>query len=355
MLDGCLCELSEGGGAMTTRALTFREAVNEAIRLEMRRDPTVILIGEDVAGGATVPHLEATGGSEWGGALGVTVGLAKEFGRKRILDTPISESAFMGAAVGAAMTGLRPIVELMFVDFFGVCMDQIYNQGGKFRYMFGGKAKVPVVIRTTIGAGIRAAAQHSGCHYSIFTHMPGLKTVVPSTPYDAKGLLISAIRDPDPILFFEHKLLYGISGEVPEGDYTIPLGVADIKRRGKDVTVVAIGRMVQLALEAAEKLSKDGMDLEVIDLRTLSPMDHRTILQSVKKTHRVVVVDEDNPRCSMACDIIALIVTRAFDDLDAPPQMVTAPHTPVPFSPPLEDYYIPNVEKIVSAVKSLVG
>jgi len=340
---------------MTTRTLTFREAINEAIRLEMRRDPTVILLGEDVAGGATLPHLEAAGGSEWGGALGVTVGLAKEFGRGRVLDTPISESGFIGAAVGAAVTGLRPIAELMFVDFFGVCMDQIYNQGGKFRYMFGGKVQVPLVIRTTIGAGLRAAAQHSGCHYSIFTHMPGLKTVVPSTPYDAKGLLIAAIRDPDPVLFFEHKLLYDISGEVPEGEYVIPLGVAEIKRNGKDVTVVTMGRMVHTALEAAEKLSKDGMELEVIDLRSLSPMDNRTILQSVKKTHRLLVIDEDNPRCSMACDVIALVSTRAFDELDAPPRMVTAPHTPVPFSPPMEDYYIPSVENVLSAVKSLVG
>jgi pyruvate dehydrogenase E1 component beta subunit len=340
---------------MTTRTLTFREAINEAIRLEMRRDPTVILLGEDVAGGATLPHLEAAGGSEWGGALGVTVGLAKEFGRGRVLDTPISESGFIGAAVGAAVTGLRPIAELMFVDFFGVCMDQIYNQGGKFRYMFGGKVQVPLVIRTTIGAGLRAAAQHSGCHYSVFTHMPGLKTVVPSTPYDAKGLLIAAIRDPDPVLFFEHKLLYDISGEVPEGEYVIPLGVAEIKRNGKHVTVVTIGRMVHTALEAAEKLSKDGIELEVIDLRCLSPMDNGAILQSVKKTHRLLVIDEDNPRCSMACDIIALVSTRAFDELDAPPRMVTAPHTPVPFSPPLEDYYIPSVDKIVSSVRALVS
>lgn len=340
---------------MTTRTLTFREAINEAIRLEMRRDPTVILMGEDVAGGATVPHLEATGEDAWGGPMGVTKGLVKEFGRKRVLDTPISESAFIGAAVGAAATGLRPIAEMMFVDFFGVCMDQIYNQGAKMRYMFGGKAQVPMVILSMIGAGLRAAAQHSGCHYSVFAHMPGLKTVVPSTPYDAKGLLISAIRDPDPVIFFEHKFLFGLNGEVPEEDYTVPLGVADIKRPGKDVTVVAMGRMVHIALEAAEKLSMDGMDLEVIDLRTLSPLDSKTVLESVKKTHRLVVVDEDNPRCSMACDIIALVSTRAFDDLDAPPRMVTAPHTPVPFSPPLEDYYIPSVEKVVSTVKSLIG
>ncbi len=340
---------------MTTRTLTFREAINEAIRLEMRRDPTVILMGEDVAGGATVPHLEAAGEDAWGGPMGVTKGLVKEFGRKRVLDTPISESAFIGAAVGAAATGLRPIADMMFVDFFGVCMDQIYNQGAKMRYMFGGKAQVPMVILSMIGAGLRAAGQHSGCHYSVFAHMPGLKTVVPSTPYDAKGLLISAIRDPDPVIFFEHKFLFGLNGEVPEGDYTVPLGVADIKRPGKDVTVVAMGRMVHIALEAAEKLSKDRTDLEVIDLRTLSPLDSKTVLESVKKTHRLVVIDEDNPRCSMACDIIALVSTRAFDDLDAPPRMVTAPHTPVPFSPPLEDYYIPSVEKVVSTVKSLAG
>ena len=339
---------------MTTRVLSFREAVNEAIRLEMRRDPKVILMGEDIAGGAKVAHLEAAGEDAWGGPLGVTKGLVKEFGRNRVLDTPISESGFIGAAMGAAATGLRPIVELMFVDFFGVCMDQIYNQGAKMRYMFGGKAQVPVVVRSMIGAGLRNAAQHSGCHYSVFTHMPGLKVVVPSTPYDVKGLLISAIRDPDPVVFFEHKFLFGMSGEVPEGDYTVPIGAADIKRAGKDVTVVAIGLMVHRALEAAEKLSKDGIDAEVVDLRSLSPLDHKTVLDSVRKTHRLLVVDEDNPRCSMATDIVALVTTQAFDDLDAPPGMVTAPHTPVPYSPPLEDYYIPSVEKIVSAVKSRV-
>jgi pyruvate dehydrogenase E1 component beta subunit len=340
---------------MTARTLTFREAINEAIRLEMRRDPTVVLMGEDVAGGATIPHIEGKGEEAWGGVLGVTAGLAKEFGRQRVLDTPISESAFVGAAVTAAATGLRPIAELMFVDFFGVCMDQIFNQGAKLRYMFGGKARVPMVIRTMIGAGFRAAGQHSGCHYSVFTHMPGLKTVVPSTPYDAKGLLISAIRDPDPVIFFEHKLLYDTSGEVPEGDYAIPLGAADVKRQGKDATVVSIGRMVQSSLEAAERLAQDGVDAEVIDLRTLSPLDDQTVLDSVKKTHRLVVVDEDNPRCSMAADIVAMVSERAFDYLDAAPRMLTAPHTPVPFSPPLEDYYIPSVDRIVSTVRSLAA
>ena len=340
---------------MTTRTLTFREAINEAIRLEMRRDPTVILMGEDVAGGATIPHIEGKGEEAWGGVLGVTKGLAKEFGRQRVLDTPISESAYVGAAVAAAATGLRPIAELMFVDFFGVCMDQIFNQGAKLRYMFGGKAQVPIVVRTMIGAGFRAAGQHSGCHYSVFTHMPGMKTVVASTPYDAKGLLISAIRDPDPVIFFEHKLLYDTTGEVPEEDYAIPLGVADVKRQGKNVTIVTIGRMVHFALEAAEKLAQDGIDAEVIDLRTLSPLDDKAVLDSVKKTHRLVVVDEDNPRCSMATDIVALVSERAFDYLDSSPRMVTAPHTPVPFSPPLEDYYVPSVDKIVSTVKSIVA
>lgn len=339
---------------MTNRTLTFREAINEAMRLEMRRDPTVILLGEDVAGGATLPHVEGEGEEAWGGVLGVSAGLVQEFGRDRVLDTPISESAFIGASVGAAASGLRPIAEMMFVDFFGVCMDQIFNQGAKLRYMFGGKAKVPIVIRTMVGAGFRAAAQHSSSHYSVFTHMPGLKTIVPSTPADAKGLLAAAIRDDDPVLFFEHKLLYDTEGEVPEGEYVIPLGVADVKREGSDVTVVAIGRMVLLALQAADQLAAEGIEVEVIDPRTLSPLDEETIVNSVKKTHRVIVVDEDNPRCSLATDLVSLAVTRAFDYMDAPPQMLTAPHVPVPFSPALEDEYIPSVADIVNAVKSVV-
>ncbi len=339
---------------MATRTITFRDAVNEAMRLEMRRDPTVILFGEDVAGGATLPHMEGENKEAWGGVLGVTKGLATEFGRNRVLDTPISESAIIGAAVGAASTGLRPIAELMFVDFLGVCFDQIFNQGAKLRYMFGGKAQVPMVVRTMIGAGLRAAAQHSECLYSIFAHIPGIKSVVPSTPYDAKGLLSSAIRDNDPVMFFEHKALYDMEGEVPEDNYTIPLGVADVKRQGKDATIVTLGRMVHLALEAADKLAKDGVNVEVIDLRSISPMDGDAILDSVKKTHRLVVVDEDYPRCSVATDVIALVADQAFDYLDAPCKMITAPHTPVPFSPKLEDVYIPNADTIVSTVKSQV-
>ena len=336
--------------AVTTRTITFREAINEALRLEMERDPDVVLLGEDVAGGATVEGFEQE--DAWGGVLGVTKGLVQRFGRDRVLDTPISESGFVGAAVGAAATGLRPVAELMFVDFFGVCMDQIFNQGAKLRYMFGGKAKVPLVIRTMIGAGFRAAGQHSGCHYSVFTHMPGLKTVVPSTPADAKGLLAASIRDDDPVMFFEHKLLYDTAGEVPEGEYLVELGRADVKREGDGVTVVAIGRMVQLALEAAETLAGEGAEVEVVDPRTLSPLDEDAILASVRKTRRLVVVDEDNPRCSMATDIAALVATTAFDDLDAPPQMVTAPHTPVPFSPVLEDFYLPSPERIAEAVRA---
>lgn len=335
-----------------TRELTYGEAINEAMRIAMREDPTVVLLGEDVAGGANVDHLIQD--EAWGGVLGVTKGLVKEFGRSRVLDTPITEAGFIGAAVGAAATGLRPIAELMFVDFFGVCMDQIFDQGAKLRYMFGGKARCPLVIRTMIGAGLGAAGQHSGCHYSVFTHMPGIKTVVPSTPADAKGLLLSAIRDDDLVIFFENKMLYGVKGEVPEGDESIPLGLADVKREGSDVTVVAISRMVHTALEAAEELAEEGIELEVVDPRTLSPLDSQTILDSVAKTHHLVVVDEDNPRCSVATDIAALVADQGFDTLDAPIKLVTAPHTPVPFSPPMEQFYIPSPERIADTVRSIL-
>ena len=338
---------------VTTRTLSYREAINEGIRLEMRRDPTVILMGEDVAGGANT-HLQDEGQEAWGGDLGVTKGLVQEFGRGRVLDTPISESSFIGAAVGAASTGLRPIAELMFVDFFGVCMDQIYNQGAKMRYMFGGKAKVPVVIRTLYGAGFRAAAQHSAVLYSVFAHMPGLKVVVPATPYDAKGLLAAAVRDDDPVIFFEHLVLMDTTGPVPEENYVVPIGKAEIAREGKDATVVAIGRMRSFAIQAAEDLAKDGIQVEVVDPRSISPLDEETILESVRKTHKLVVVDEDNPRCSMASDIVALAAQKAFGYLDAPPQAVTAPHSPVPFSPVLEDAYIPSPAKIAAAVRTVL-
>jgi len=339
--------------AVAVRTLTYAQAINEAMCIEMRRDPRVILLGEDVAGGAAVDGFEND--DAWGGVLGVTKGMVQEFGRERILDTPITESGFIGAAVGAAATGLRPIAELMFVDFFGVCMDQIFNQGAKMRYMFGGKARCPLVIRTMIGAGMGAAGQHSGCHYAIFTHTPGIKVVVPSTPADAKGLLAAAIRDDDLVMFFENKMLYSVSGEVPEGEYILPLGKADIKRAGTDVTIVAISRMVQQALLAADELALQGISVEIVDPRTLAPLDEETILTSVAKTHRLIIVDEDNPRCSAATDIAALVADKGFSELDAPIKLVTAPHTPVPFSPPLEQFYIPSPERIIATVQDLMG
>jgi pyruvate dehydrogenase E1 component beta subunit len=336
---------------MAERQLNFNQALNEAMRQEMQRDPKVILLGEDVAGGADVEHLE--GEDAWGGVLGVTKGLVQEFGRDRILDTPISESGFIGAAVGAAATGLRPIAEMMFVGFMGVCFDQILNQGAKLRYMFGGKAEVPLVIRTICGGGFRAAAQHSQVLYSLFTHIPGVKTVVPATPYDAKGLLISSIRDNDLVIFFEDITLGALKGPVPEDPYTIPLGQAEVKREGADVTIVAIGKMVHHALQAAEELQKQGRSAEVIDPHTLSPFDEQTVLDSVEKTGRLVVVDESHPRCNVARDIAAVVADKGFDFLNAPIKTVSAPHTPVPFSPTLEDHYLPNAAKVSEAALAL--
>jgi pyruvate dehydrogenase E1 component beta subunit len=330
------------------RKLSFRNAINEALAQEMERDSRVIIMGEDVSGGTGAP-----GESDaWGGPLGVTKGLSKRF-PDQVLDTPISESGFIGAAIGAAASGLRPVAELMFVDFMGVCFDQIFNQAAKFRYMFGGKATTPVVIRCMIGGGFRAAAQHSQILYNVFTHIPGLKCAVPSSPYEAKGLLIQAIRDDDPVMFFEHKMLYDIEEDVPEEAYAIPFGEANVLRDGKDVTVVALGRMVMLANQAADTLAREGISCEVIDPRTTSPLDKDTILESVENTGRLVVVDEAHPRCSMATDIAALVAQEAFDALEAPVQMVTAPHTPVPFSPALEDLYLPNADKIVAAVHKI--
>ncbi|ANF45819.1 MULTISPECIES: alpha-ketoacid dehydrogenase subunit beta [Priestia] len=336
-----------------TRKLSMSEAINEAMKLAMRKDENVVLLGEDVAGGAEIDHLQDD--EAWGGVLGVTKGLVQEFGRERILDTPISEAAYIGAAMGAAATGLRPVAELMFNDFIGCCLDQVLNQGAKFRYMFGGKAEVPVTIRTTHGAGFRAAAQHSQSLYALFTSIPGIKVVVPSNPYDAKGLLLAAIEDNDPVIFFEDKTLYNMKGEVPEGYYTIPLGKADVKREGTDLTIVAIGKQVNTALAAADQLSHKGIDVEVVDPRSLSPFDEETILSSVEKTNRLIVIDEANPRCSIATDIAALVADKGFDMLDAPIKRITAPHTPVPFSPPLEDIYLPTPQKVIEVVSELLG
>ena len=332
------------------RKITFQQAIKEALAQEMERDESVILMGEDVAGGSgTDGEMDA-----WGGPLGITKGLWGKFG-DRVMDTPISESAFIGAAIGAATAGLRPVAELMFIDFMGVCFDQIFNQAAKFRYMFGGRAVTPVVIRTMFGAGLRAAAQHSQCLYPIFTHIPGLKCVVPSTPYDAKGLLIQAIRDDDPVIFCEHKALYQTEGDVPEESYTLPFGEANYVREGGDVTVVALGRMVHMASEAADELAKDGIECEIVDLRTTSPLDEDTILESVENTGRLVIVDEATPRCNIATDISALVAQNAFGDLKAPIKMVTAPHTPVPFSPVLEDTYIPNSGKVAATVREVMA
>ena len=332
------------------RTISFMQAINEALEQEMERDETVVVFGEDNVGGTGSPgEMDA-----WGGVMGVTKGLYGKF-PNQILDTPISESAFIGAAAGAACSGLRPVAELMFVDFMGVCFDQIYNQAAKFRYMFGGKAVTPMVIRTMYGAGIRAAAQHSQSLYSMFTHIPGLKVVVPSNPYDAKGLMIQAIRDDDPVIFFENKVLYATEGEVPEEPYAIPLGEAEFVREGDDVTIVAIGRMVGMAEQAAEALSDEGIECEIVDPRTTSPLDEETIYESVENTGRLVVVDESYPRCNMATDIAALVAQNRFDDLKAAPKMVTAPHTPPPFSPTLEDLFVPDPERIVEAVKETVG
>ncbi len=333
-----------------TRKISFQQAVGEALAQEMERDESVIVMGEDVAGGCGADgEMDA-----WGGVLGVTKGLWARF-PGRVLDTPISESAFIGAAIGAATAGLRPVAELMFVDFMGVCFDQIFNQAAKFRYMFGGRAATPVVIRSMIGAGLRAAAQHSQCLYPLFTHIPGLKCVVPSTPYDAKGLLIQAIRDDDPVMFFEHKLLYSLEGEVPEESYALPFGEANYVREGDDVTIVALGRMVHKASEASDELAKDGIGCEIIDPRTTSPLDEDTILESVEKTGRLVVVDEASPRCNMATDISAIIAQNAFESLKAPIKMVSPPHTPVPFSSVLEDLYIPDAGQVGAAVRDVMA
>jgi pyruvate dehydrogenase E1 component beta subunit len=333
------------------RTITMREAINEALDQEMARDPSVVLMGEDIVGGAGSPGED----DAWGGVLGVTKGLYAKYGRERLLDTPLSESAYIGAAIGASTCGLRPVAELMFIDFMGVCFDQIYNQAAKFRYMFGGKAETPVTIRAMVGAGFRAAAQHSQMLTPIFTHIPGLKVVCPSTPYDTKGLLTASIRDNDPVIFCEHKAMYDITGDVPEGPYAIPLGEAEVVREGGDCTVVAYGLMVHRALEAADLLATESIGCEVIDLRSLSPLDLDTVLESVESTGRLVCVDEATPRCSIAADVSAQVAQQAFSSLRAGIEMVTAPHTPVPFSPVLEDAYIPSAAKVASAVRRTLG
>ena len=323
------------------RKITYREALREALREEMRRDSTVFLLGEDI-------------GRYWGGAFKVTEGLAEEFGDERVRDTPISESAIIGAAVGATITGMRPVAEIMFGDLTALAMDQIANQAAKIHYMFGGQASCPLVIRTPFGAGVNIASHHSQSLEAWFMHVPGLYVAVPSTPYDAKGLLKTAIRGDNPVFFCEHKLLYPVEDEVPEEEYNIPFGVADIKREGADVTIVATLYMVHKALNAAKQLEKEGVDAEVVDPRTLTPLDKQAIIRSVKKTGRLVIVSEDCKTAGVSAEIAAMVAEEAVDYLDAPIKRVAEPDTPIPFSPPLEQYVIPDEKAIIKAVKKVV-
>ena len=319
--------------------MSIREAINLTLHEEMARDKRIIVLGQDVASGQ-------------GGVYGITAGLSEKFGIERVIDTPITESAIIGAAGGAALTGLRPVAELMFIDFLGVCLDQLLNQIAKFRYMFGGQARTPVVIRTMIGAGVGTGPQHSQILYPLLAAIPGIKVVVPSNAADAKGLLAEAIRQDDPVVFCEHKALYMDECEVPEGDYVIPFGRARIVTEGSDITVVAISRMAVFAEQAAKTLAAEGISVEVIDPRTLSPLDEGSILKSLSKTGRLVVVDEANPICSMASEIAGIAVERGFDYLDAPVIRVTAPHTPVPATPCLEAHYVPSVQDIIKAIRT---
>jgi acetoin:2,6-dichlorophenolindophenol oxidoreductase subunit beta len=324
---------------VAVRELTMAEAVREAISEEMRRDPTVFVMGEDVA--------------EAGTPFKVLSGMVDEFGKSRVIDTPISEPGFTGIGVGAAMTGLRPIVDIMFGDFLTLVMDQLANQAAKVHYMSGGAWKVPMVLRTTLGASRRSAAQHSQSLQAWLSHVPGLKVVLPSTPYDAKGLMKTAIRDDNPVIFFEDKMMFRLKGPVPTQEYTIPFGLADVKREGEDITIVATSSMVQVALGAAKQLEEIGISAEVVDPRTTWPLDENTLIESAKKTSRVIVMDEGYERYGVTAEIAAVIGAGAFYDLDAPVKRMGAMHVPVPFSPPLEDATIPSEQAVVEAARAM--
>jgi pyruvate dehydrogenase E1 component beta subunit len=326
---------------VAVRELTYAQAVREALAEEMRRDARVCIMGEDVA--------------EAGTPFKVLSGLVEEFGSKRVIDTPISEAGFTGMAVGAAMTGLRPVVDIMFGDFIGLTMDQMVNQAAKVHYMSGGKWMVPMVMRTTLGATRRSAAQHSQSLHAWFSHVPGLKVALPSTPYDAKGLLKSAIRDNNPVVFFEDKMMYKLKGPVPEDDYAIPFGVADIKRKGEDITLIATSSMVQVALGAASLLADSGVSAEVVDPRTVWPLDEKTLIESAKKTSRVIVLDEGYERYGVTAEIASIIASGAFYSLDAPVKRIGAMHVPIPFSPPLEDVTVPTEQTVFQAAMELCG
>jgi pyruvate dehydrogenase E1 component beta subunit len=320
------------------REMFLGQALNEALDEEMARDPTVFLLGEEVG--------------VWGGAYNVSAGLLEKWGPERIVDTPISEAAIVGAAVGAALTGMRPIPEIMYSDFLGIAMDQVVNQAAKNRYMFGGKAELPITLRTTFGGGTGHAGQHSGSPEAWFTHVPGLKVVTNSTPHDAKGLLKSAIRDDNVVIFFEHKAIYNQRGHVPKEDYTIPLGVAQVRREGSDCTVITYARQVLFALEAAEQLASDGISVEVIDLRTLYPLDIETVLSSVRKTNRAVIVHDAVRFSGFGAEITSQIQELAFDYLDAPVGRLGGAFVPIPFSQPLENIALPNADGIAAAVRN---
>ena len=320
--------------------MTYMEALRDGMRQAMLKDPNVYLAGEDVGA--------------FGGCFGQTAGLFDEFGPKRVMDTPISETAIVGSAVGAACAGLRPIVEIMFIDFMGVCMDDLLNQAAKMRYMFGGKAKVPIVVRTPCGAGVCAAAQHSQSLEAFFAHIPGMKVVMPATPADAKGLMMAAIKDDNPVLFIEHKMLLGVKGEVPDGEYIAPIGKAAVMREGTDVTIITWSAMLYKALAAAETLAADGISAEVLDLRTVSPIDKEAILASVSKTGRAVVLHEATLTGGLGGEIAAIIADEGFDYLNAPVKRVAAPDCPVPFSPVLEQAWIPNEARVIAAVKEII-
>jgi acetoin:2,6-dichlorophenolindophenol oxidoreductase subunit beta len=322
-----------------TRELTFAQAINEALAEEMRRDARVCILGEDVA--------------EAGTPFKVLSGLVQEFGVNRIIDTPISEAGFTGVGVGAAMTGMRPVIDIMFGDFLTLTMDQMVNQAAKVHYMSGGKWKVPMVLRTTMGASRRSAAQHSQSLHAWLCHVPGLKVVMPSTPYDAKGLLKTAIRDENPVVFFEDKMMYKLRGPVPSKDYSVPFGVADVKREGDDVSLVATSSMVQVALEAADLLAAIGISAEVIDPRTLWPLDEKALIESAKKTGHVIVIDEGYERYGVTAEIASVIAEGAFFDLEAPVKRIGAMHVPIPFSPPLEDVTVPNAKMLFAAAQKL--
>jgi len=331
--------------------IMYRDAVLSTLHEEMERDSNIVVLGEDVVGG-----MGTEGGPEAiGGIWSTSTGLFAKFGADRVIDTPISESAIVGAAGGLALSGKRPVAELMFADFIGVSLDQIWNQIAKFRYMFGGKTRCPAVIRMAYGAGYNAAAQHSQSVHQMLTGMPGLKVAMPSTPEDVKGLLRTALRGDDPVIFLEHKALYGVEGEVPDGDYTIPFAHARQVRAGEDVTVVATGMMVGIAEAAADALASSGIGVDLIDPRTTSPLDEEAILDSVEVTGRLVVVDEAPPRCSLATDIAAMVAQKAFASLRAPIEMVTAPHSPIPFARELESAYIPSADKVEAAVRKALS